>query len=41
MNTGGFPWASHPLGTIYAIVVAGASSIAVYLMLRVFGYLQR
>ena len=41
MNTGGFPWASHPLGTFYAILMAGAASIGVYLLLRLFGYLQR
>ena len=41
MNTGGFPWASHPFGTFYAVLMAGAASIGVYLLLRLFGYLQR
>lgn len=41
MNTGGFPWASHPLGTFYAVLMSAAASIIVYLLLRLFGYLQR
>ena len=41
MNTGGFPWASHPMGTLFAILVAVASSGAVYLGLRVFGFLKQ
>ena len=41
MNTGGFPWAQHPLGTSYAIGVAVASSVLVYLGLRIFGFLKR
>lgn len=41
MNTGGFPWAQHPAGTLLATLLAGGASGAVYLVLRFSGRLNR
>ena len=41
MNTGGFPWASDRHGTLFATLLAFAASAAVYLALRLFGFLRR
>jgi zinc transporter len=41
MNTGGFPWASHPMGTLFATGLSIGSAGMVYLGLRVFGFLRR
>jgi len=41
MNTGGFRWAQHPSGTLFATLLAFGASAAVYLGLRVLGYLKR
>jgi Mg2+ and Co2+ transporter CorA len=41
MNTGGLPWMQHPVGTAFATVVAIAASAAVYLALRLAGFMKR
>ena len=41
MNTGGLPWQQHPVGTSFASVVAIGSSAAVYLALRLAGFMKR
>lgn len=40
-NTGGLPFAHSPEGTAAAIMLAGGSSIAVYALLRVMGFVHR
>lgn len=41
MNTGGFPWDKDPHGTLYATLLAFGASAAVYVGLRLLGYLRR
>lgn len=41
MNTGGLPWQQHPVGTAFATVVAVGASAAVYIALRVAGFMKR
>ncbi|MEI9889813.1 MAG: CorA family divalent cation transporter [Caulobacteraceae bacterium] len=41
MNTGGLPWQQHPVGTAFATVVAIAASAAVYIALRLAGFMKR
>ena len=41
MNTGGLPWATTPLGTLYATLLALAAAGATYLLLRRLGFMRR
>lgn len=41
MNTGGFPWAASPLGTVYATLIALAAAGATYMFLRLLGFMRR
>ena len=41
MNTGGFPWAMHPLGTVFATSLALGSAVAVYFILRMKGFFRQ
>ena len=41
MNTGGLPWQQHPVGTTFATAVAIGASAAVYLALRLAGFMRR
>jgi Mg2+ and Co2+ transporter CorA len=41
MNTGGLPWMQHPIGTSFATLVAIGASAAVYLALRLAGFMKR
>ena len=41
MNTGGLPWQNHHHGTLLATLAAAGASAAVYIGLRLFGFLRR
>ncbi|MDR3513827.1 MAG: CorA family divalent cation transporter [Caulobacteraceae bacterium] len=41
MNTGGLPWTDHKLGSLWATVTALGSAGAVYLVLRLMGFIRR
>ena len=41
MNTGGLPWQQHPVGTTFASFVAVGASAAVYIALRLAGFMRR
>ncbi|MGZ3278515.1 MAG: CorA family divalent cation transporter [Caulobacteraceae bacterium] len=41
MNTGGLPWQQHPIGTTFATIAAIAASAAVYIGLRLAGFMRR
>ena len=41
MNTGGLPWQQHPVGTVFATLIAIGASVAVYLALRLAGFMRR
>ncbi len=41
MNTGGLPWASHNSGTFFASALVFGSSLLVYLVLRLSGFVRR
>jgi Mg2+ and Co2+ transporter CorA len=41
MNTGGLPWSSHPVGTLFATAMAAIASAIVYLVLRLMGFIRR
>ena len=41
MNTGGLPWTSHNMGSLWATGLAFASAGAVYVVLRWMGYIRR
>lgn len=41
MNTGGFPWADSPRGTMYATMLAFAAAGATYMFLRWMGFMRR
>jgi Mg2+ and Co2+ transporter CorA len=41
MNTGGLPWATTPLGTVYATVLALGTAAATYALLRWMGFMRR
>ena len=41
MNTGGLPWAMAPHGTLWATVLAFGSAAAVYVVLRMMGFIRR
>ena len=41
MNTGGFPWAQSPHGTLWATLLAGGTAGATYVMLRSMGFMRR
>ncbi len=40
MNTGGLPWASNPLGTLAATMLALGAAVATYLLLRLLGFMR-
>jgi Mg2+ and Co2+ transporter CorA len=41
MNTGGLPWVQHPIGTSFATLIAIGASAAVYVALRLSGFMRR
>jgi magnesium transporter/zinc transporter len=41
MNTGGLPWVQHPVGTTFATVIAIGASAAVFIALRLAGFMRR
>jgi len=41
MNTGGLPWATAPLGTVYATLLAFGTAAATYVLLRRMGFMRR
>jgi zinc transporter len=41
MNTGGLPWATTPLGTVYATLLALGTATTTYALLRWMGFMRR